>query len=162
MAGETELQHPKLQRLLDFWRERRGAYGVPISDSLDPGELRSWITNLLVMDVSAGGDFTYSYYGGAFATAFNTDMVGKSIDLLPAEQRAALRAEYDRARGARQPQIRRYTANFDGAIQTWERLTLPLSTTGDGVDKILVAAYRIDPPDNDGDGEAAMFSGGAI
>jgi len=152
MPQDLTLEHPKLRRLLDFWRDHCDGLDLPLSDMLDPSDLRSWIGNLLVMDADDSGTFIYSYYGGSFAKAFHTDMVGKSIDLLPAQQRDMLHEEYDRVRRNRQPEVRRYTGDFDGVMQTWERLVLPLSTTGEAVDKILVAAYRLDEEEDDGTG----------
>ena len=142
---EPVLRHPKLQRLYDYWSGRRADSTVPLVDRLEPSDMREWIGNLLVMDVVEGDNFVYSYYGRSFEQAFGIDMVGKSIELLPAGQRDLLQAEYDRVRQAAEPTARTYTADFGGRQATWERLVLPLSTDGAAVDKLLVAAYELEP-----------------
>lgn len=138
------LRHDSLKDLYQFWLGLCEGERLPIAADLDPAELRAWIDNLVVLDVSMdGADFTYAYYGRSFATAFNADTVGKSIATLPPEQAAILMAEYDQVVKERIPVARVYTADFDGETQTWERLVLPLFD-GDGeVEKLLVSAYRL-------------------
>jgi hypothetical protein len=138
------LQHPKLQSLHDYWMAQHAGTPVPVSDVVDPDDLKPWLGNLLVMDVVEGDNFIYSYYGKSFADAFQADMMGRSIELLPEAQRTVLQAEYDRVRRDRVPATRVYTADFDGQPATWERLVLPLSSDGEIVDKLLVAAYRLE------------------
>jgi hypothetical protein len=138
------LLHPKLQSLYALWRDQRPVGAVPVSDVIDPAALKPWLGNLLVMDVIEGDNFIYSYYGKALADAFHADMVGRSIELLPEQQRTLLQGEYDKARRDQLPVARVYTAAFEDGTETWERLVLPLSTDGRVVDKLLVAAYRLE------------------
>jgi len=144
MTSQTpDLQHPSLRSLFEFWKGYCADDSVAGATDIDPADLRPWIGNLLIMDVIEGDNFIYSYYGDAFQQAFGDSMVGKSIELLPSEQRELLHAEYDRVRCDRVPVVRRYTANFNGQAATWERLVLPLTSTGETVDKLLVAAYQL-------------------
>ena len=139
---DLDLHHAELVALFEFWRGRNPDHPA-LAGAIDPAELRRWIGNLVVMDVIEGDNFVYAYYGESFAQAFGESMVGKSIELLPPEQRALLQQEYERASKERLPVARRYTAEFEGGRATWERLVLPLSTDGKTVDKLLVAAYRL-------------------
>jgi hypothetical protein len=147
MSAESQpiLKHPRLAALHALWRQRRAGAQVPAAEALNPAELRLWLGNLLLIDVVKGADFVYRYYGQVLADAFGTDMVGQSIGQLPAEQRDILFAEYDQVRGGRRPSARIYTADFEGRLETWERLVLPLSDDGASVSKLLVAAYRLEP-----------------
>jgi hypothetical protein len=142
---EPLLKHPKLQALLALWNERvaDGPSSVPVPDQIDPMDMRPWIGNLVIMDVIEGDNFIYAYYGTQFASAFGKDMLGKSVDLLPDEQRTLIQKEYETVRRNRLPLTRTYTASFEGKLETWERLVLPLSADGETVDKLMVAAYRL-------------------
>ena len=146
MAQSVDIVHPKLAELFAYWREQAGAAAMPIADELDVSALNRWIGNLVVIDVPEPGRFVYAYYGERLEEAFRTQMVGRTPDELPEAQRAALQQEYEAVRSAAGAIARRYTADFDGRLETWERLVLPLSAGDDQVVKILVAAYRIDPP----------------
>jgi hypothetical protein len=137
------LRHPMLRGLYEFWKGYCAVDSVAGATDIDPASLRPWIGNLLIMDVIEGDNFIYSYYGDAFQQAFGDSMVGKSIELLPPEQRDLLHNEYDRVRREREPLMRTYTADFNGRVATWERLVLPLTSTGETVDKLLVAAYQL-------------------
>jgi len=138
------LRHPQLKDLYNQWLRQCENEQLPRAADLDPGELRPWLDNLVVLDVTTdGSDFVYAYYGRSFANAFHSDTVGKSIANLPKEQADLLRAEYDRVVRERLPAARVYTADFDGEQQTWERLVLPLFDTHGEVEKLLVSAYRL-------------------
>ena len=140
----VSLSHPKLQSLYDYWSGKRAGRELLAADELDPAELRRWIGHLVVVDATAEGAFVYSYYGATLEKAFGRPMAGQSLELLPEAQRAILRDEYQSVRVDRQPVMRTYTAAFEGGTATWERLVLPLSSDGAQVDKLLVAAYRLD------------------
>lgn len=136
------LTRPELRALLAFWRERAGGGDVPLAQDMEPADLRTWLDHLVVMDVvPRGGGYAYSYYGKSFAESFGENRIGQKLERLPPEQQALLQEEYERVRAGRVPVSRVYRADFDGVEQTWERLVLPLSTDGETVDKLLVAAY---------------------
>jgi len=138
------LRHPQLKDLYNFWLHRCQGEHLPMAADLDPSDLRPWLDNLVLLDVSVdGGDFVYAYYGRSFANAFGADTVGKSIAALPKEQADVLKAEYDRVVREHLPSARVYTADFEGEAQTWERLVVPLFDAKGEVEKLLVSAYRL-------------------
>lgn len=155
MSERPEFHEKKLEALLSFWEARRGARAVPGRADFDPIEMRPWLGNLMLVDW-AQGKWVYRLYGTAFVEAFRREMTGKSIDELPAEQAALLRAEYEKVRIEAAPVWRTYSAQFAHATpdgrqhwqlgQTWERLALPLSDGGAEVSVVLVGAYRIAGP----------------
>ncbi|WP_247883252.1 PAS domain-containing protein [Azospirillum brasilense] len=100
----------------------------------------------MIFEVIGDDDFVYSYYGQSLAAAFGHSRLGATLDDLPEEQRAILRPEYASLLRERLPVARVYTADFSGVMRTWERLALPMSSDGETIDKILVAAYE-QPPD---------------
>lgn len=136
------LRQPQLKELYQFWLGLCQGENLPMAGDLDPSSLRPWLDNLVLLDVSMdGGNFVYAYYGRSFSNAFQADTVGKSIDDLPSSQADILKAEYDRVVKERIPVARVYTADFNGEVQTWERLVLPLFDARGEVEKLLVAAY---------------------
>ena len=138
------LRHPQLKSLYQFWLSRCAGETLPMAADLDPADLRPWLDNLVVLDVSiTGDDFVYAYYGRSFANAFGKDTVGQSIANLPSQQADILRAEYDRVVRERMPAARVYTADFEGDTQTWERLVLPLFDSRGTVEKLLVSAFLL-------------------
>lgn len=145
------LRHPQLKSLYAFWVSRCDEETLPMAEDIEPADLRPWIGNLVVMDVrresdddgAEAADYSYAYYSSGFASAFG-DKAGRSIDELPEEQRAVIKAEYDRVCHDRIPTSRVYTAEFPEGRQTWERLVLPFFDPEGEVVKLLVAAYRLD------------------
>ncbi|GAA4250923.1 PAS domain-containing protein [Azospirillum formosense] len=142
----TELATPHLSGLLDFWLTKCIGGKPPVSSSIAPADLRPWKDNIVIFEVIGDDDFVYSYYGQSLAAAFGHSRLGATLDDLPEEQRAILRPEYASLLRERLPVARVYTADFSGVMRTWERLALPMSSDGETIDKILVAAYEL-PPD---------------
>ncbi|WP_454019198.1 PAS domain-containing protein [Azospirillum sp. Marseille-Q6669] len=142
----TELATPHLSGLLDFWLTKCTGGKPPVSSSIAPADLRPWKDNIVIFEVIGDDDFVYSYYGQSLAAAFGHSRLGATLDDLPEEQRAILRPEYASLLRERLPVARVYTADFSGVMRTWERLALPMSSDGETIDKILVAAYEL-PPD---------------
>ncbi|MCW2238110.1 PAS domain-containing protein [Azospirillum canadense] len=143
----TELATPHLSGLLDFWLTKRVGDKPPISSTIAPADLRPWKDNIVIFEVIGEDDFVYSYYGKALAAAFGHSRLGATLDELPEEQRAILRPEYASVLRERMPVARVYTADFSGTTRSWERLALPMSSDGDLIDKLLVAAYELIPDD---------------
>ncbi len=144
MAEEpTALRHTELRGLCAFWLKQCPEGGLPLATDMEPADLRRWLPNLLIMHVHANGGFFYSYYGRSLARAFGENRLGQTLADLPEAVRAILREEYELVCRQRSPIHRIYTANFNGMRQTWERVVLPLSSDGEVIDKLLVAAYEL-------------------
>lgn len=139
----TELATSALSGLLDFWLTKSLDGQPPVPSSIAPADLRPWKDNIVIFEVIGDDDFVYSYYGKELAAAFGHSRLGATLDDLPEEQRAILRPEYESVRRERLPVARVYTADFSGVMRTWERLVLPMSSDGEHIDKLLVAAYEM-------------------
>lgn len=144
MNSTLVLHHPELVALYRLWLEHCRDETLPSSADVNPLNLRRWLDNLVVIDTLRDGELRYSYYGANLSAAFGTDMVGSSIDHLPETQRQILSHEYGQIVADRLPRSRQYSADFAGSHQTWERLSLPFFDPEGEVEKILVAAYRMD------------------
>lgn len=141
----NELATSALSGLFDFWRTKHCGEKPPVASTIAPADLRLWKDNIVIFEVIGDGEYVYSYYGQALAAAFGHSRLGATLDELPTEQRAILLPEYETVRREKIPVTRIYTADFSGVIRSWERLALPLSSDGQIIDKLLVAAYELDP-----------------
>lgn len=139
----TELATSHLSGLLDFWLTKSVGGKPPVPSSIAPADLRPWKDNIVIFEVIGEDDFVYSYYGKSLAAAFGHSRLGATLEDLPEEQRAILRPEYESVRRERLPVARTYTADFSGVRRSWERLVLPMSSDGEQIDKLLVAAYEL-------------------
>jgi hypothetical protein len=158
-AAPPELSDSRLAALYDYWKAKRRGRAMPVRADLDPVEMRLWLGNLALIDVTVDRRFVYRLYGTVFVDSFGIDMTGRSIDELPAEQRDRVRADYEAVREAAQPKARLYTALFEATasglrpppasavrapqVVTWERLVLPLGGSSGDVAMLLVGAYPL-------------------
>lgn len=143
----ASIEHPGLRGLYRYWlRHSPASGGIPNAKQFGIEGLAEWARNLVVIEVRAGQNFCYGFYGTSFRKAFGADMTGAEIDQLPAEQASLLRAEYRLIRRTQRPYWRVYAAWFgkNDEPQTWERLSLPLGGPKGDVRFILAAAYRVD------------------
>ncbi|MBP2313310.1 hypothetical protein [Azospirillum soli] len=139
----TELATSHLSGLLDFWLTKSVGGKPPVPSTIAPADLRPWKDNIVIFEVIGEDDFVYSYYGKSLAAAFGRSRLGATLEDLPEEQRAILRPEYESVRREGLPVARTYTADFSGVRRSWERLVLPMSSDGEQIDKLLVAAYEL-------------------
>lgn len=158
MSETSSLRPPltdsRLGALFAYWDSKRDGKPMPRRSDIDPVEMRQWLGNLLLIDVTAEGRFVYRLYGTRFVDNFGRDMTGRSVDDLPAEQQERVRGDYEAVCASRQPRARLYTASFDvpqrgplkrpePQVVTWERLVMPLSDGAERVEMLLVAAYPL-------------------
>jgi hypothetical protein len=154
VASKLTLTDPRLVALFNYWDGKRAGREMPTRADLDPVEMRRWLGNLLLIDVTAEGRFVYRLYGTGFVDSFGLDMTGRAVDELPAEQQERVRIDYEAVRASRLPRARLYTAVFESPatglkppaepqVTTWERLILPLSGDGGEVAMLLVGAYPL-------------------
>lgn len=137
-------RHPEVSALYDYWSARRVRDAIPLRDAFFRPELERWGRNVVLIRAKQNTDMSYGFYGANFKEAFGLDMTGASLDALPKEQAATLKAEYRAVIQSRKPAWRHYTAWFGEQLQTWERLTLPTSNQQGDIGLLLVAAYRLD------------------
>ncbi|MBY0432273.1 MAG: GGDEF domain-containing protein [Rhodospirillales bacterium] len=75
--------------------------------------------------------YTYRHYGQTFRKAFDIDLTGQTIqlvpfDVIPRDQRHMMEFEYSYVSTVERPVWRSYTARFEQGIGTWQRLVLPM------------------------------------
>lgn len=151
--SQPETTDARLIELRDLWERKRGERAMPDRADFPPEILKPWLGNLLLIDVGDDGGYRYRLYGSNFVFRFGVEMTKRSVDDLPPEQSAVIRADYDEVVQSRQPLARRYTSGFEiidinrrletKRVETWERLVLPLASGGDKVTVLMVAAFEL-------------------
>lgn len=153
--NRPETTDARLTDLYALWDRLRGDRAMPDRADLPPELLKPWLGNLALIDVAEDGGYRYRLYGSNFVLRFGVEMTKRTVDDLPPEQSAAVKADYDAVVRSGQPLVRRYTGGFDiidinrrldvKRTETWERLVLPLANRGDTVALLLVAAFDQKP-----------------
>ncbi|HZB93011.1 MAG TPA: PilZ domain-containing protein, partial [Stellaceae bacterium] len=111
----------------------------------DVFELRPWLGYLHLVEVLASGrDYRYAIYGTDIAMAFGVDLTGKTLAAVPAAARPAVESAYAAVRMSGEPLFVEEDPTFQSSIERVECLILPLSTSGDTVDRLLIGTARVE------------------
>ncbi len=129
----------KLQRLLDYWQEKRGEREMPARADIDPSDIPDLLPNIYLIDVSYDPNvFSFRLAGTEIVRLFCEEVSGKTIDQLEAVAlRSLLRSLYEEVIEARAP-----VADDDAFVDrrksyAYDWLLLPLSSGGRVVDMLL-------------------------
>lgn len=134
----------RLERLLDYWTERRGDRPMPARKDIDPArlgaELLPWIAITEVVDNARR--FRFRLCGTGLAEFAGLDLTGRYIDELNPNKAYAeyILGLYRQVVTARRPVYSqtRYTS-AGGRARTTARLICPLSADGAAVDMCIAA-----------------------
>jgi hypothetical protein len=136
-----DIAHPRLRGLFAFWQTKRGARPMPQRAAIDAVELWAWLGNLMLIESTAGAEFRYRVYGTGLAEYYGRDLTGKTTAELRPEVRALVLAEYCEVCRTRQPLLVTHTRRVRDQQTAVEKLILPFSDRGDGVERLLAGAY---------------------
>jgi hypothetical protein len=132
--------HPSLQRLYDYWLEKRGDRLMPSRAEIDPLDMRFVIGNLIMIDVIEGQppQFRIRLHGTHLSERVRFDLTGKMLDEMPqAEFRELTRQSFTKVVTTKQPLHARRDRVLDNRRRSYETIILPLSSDGERVDRIL-------------------------
>lgn len=143
-AGEpfdpSVIEEALLRELYDYWRRKHADERLPSRDDIDPSEMPSLLPNILLADTAETlGAFRYRLYGTEVCQGFEHDRTNIRFADLPRIE------NYDEVySGYWQTYREADPVYFHGRIvsqqKNWlmySRLTLPLSSDGKDIDKIL-------------------------
>ena len=146
MDAAVEIQEPRLQRLLAYWRSKCNGELFPARADIDPAEFRFVLGNVFL--VALEGDppvFRYRLFGTNLARRAGYDLTGRTLEDIPAEDmRAHLRGQYAAMLAQPAPRADRGERRQDGR-RRFELLLLPLSGHGRRLDMIIGALLYTDP-----------------
>ena len=140
---ESDIAHPELAALREFWDQKRGARRMPARADIDVQELKRWLGHLALLDVVDGGrDFVFRVHGVDLVELFGFDMTGKAVSEATSAVETLVAEEYRRVVNDKAPLlVRRQHGQPDRDFVNISKLILPLSPDGETVDMILFGFY---------------------
>lgn len=147
----SELSPPKLKTVLGLWHQKRGSRAIPARRDFDPAELKPVLPCVTLVDVHHDPlDFIYRLVGTKMVESYGYDMTGMSVrDLQVPEFRELILRDLTELVATHEPQYTAlYFTNPAGNLRAYRLLRLPLSSDGERVDMLLLAA-EFDMPAHD-------------
>lgn len=143
-------RHPLTFSLLDLWNQKRGDHPHPLRSDLDVLDLRPWLGWLVIYDyLSDEDDYYCRLFGEHVRRSVGTDMTRHRMSEYPPYIHTAVREQYDDVRRTGRPLLAHYMSSavvvgeFQRARVPAEKLILPLSRSGEGVDCFLTLSLAI-------------------
>jgi hypothetical protein len=136
--------HPGLQRLYQYWTDKRGERSMPSRADLDPLDMRFVIGNVILVDVIDGEplQFRIRLHGTNLSEHVHFDLTGKMLDEMPqAEFRELTRQSFTKVATTKQPLRAQRDRVLDNRLRRYETIILPLSGDGDRVDMLLCGLF---------------------
>ncbi len=143
---EAGLGHdPRLMALFRLWVSKRRGRIAPARADFSTEELRSWLGNIILLDVVDGGrDFHYRLFGSVVTREAGFDMTGKMLSDYPIKSRLPFLFEVHRELVRRAcPALTEHNPGVPN-VRRRRRLLLPFSSDGKTIDMTLSANYAID------------------
>jgi hypothetical protein len=147
-SGETlppsELRHPLLRTAYDYWCLIKGEREFPSRQDITPEGMKLYLSRVMLIDVSYKPlDFVYRVYGSGIAQASGKDFTGKSVrQLEPPAFAALIWRQYLEVVNQRKPCLHAIQLSAGSRFTKYHRLTLPLSTDGLAIDKLLAVSIE--------------------
>jgi hypothetical protein len=136
--------HPSLQRLYQYWSEKRGGRSMLSRADIDPLDIRYAIGNVILIDVIDGEplQFRIRLHGTNLAEHVRFDLTGKMLDEMPqAEFRELTRQSFTKVATTKKPLHAHRDRILDDRLRRYETIILPLSSDDDRVDVILCGLF---------------------
>jgi hypothetical protein len=144
MTGSVvEPQSDTLKKLYAYWRKKKGKRPAPLRAAIAPEEIKALLPNIYLIDVVGEGPrFRFRLVGTGVAEGYGDDITGKFLDELDLDMVGdEINAQYHQAVAECRPILHRWNyTKKDGRHIEYERLILPLASTGDKVDMLLCGA----------------------
>lgn len=130
-----------LSGLYGYWRERAGTRAYPLRSDILPEDMAQVLDRLALLEVlPEAPHFRFRLIGGTAQLALGARLTGKSLEAI--EPKAHSEAIVDLCQSvvlSAVPEVREIALTQGPHSFTYSMLVLPLSTEGEGVDRLLVA-----------------------
>jgi len=135
-----KLVDQSLQRLYDYWIEKRGDRSMPSRADLDPLDMGYMLGHLILIDVLRDPmRFRIRLHGTELARRAGYDLTGKMLDELPiTEFRTLAVTSFTKVAETGQIHHAQRDRVLDNRRYAYETLMLPLSNDGQTVNMLLV------------------------
>ena len=139
-----ELRHPLLHAAHDYWSQKRGNREFPSRKDISTEGMKTFLANVMLIDVSYDPlDFVYRVFGSGVGRAQGKDYTGKSVrDLKPAKFSDLIWHQYVEVVNRRKPCLHGVMYSADAKYEKYHRVTLPLSSDGLVIDKLLAVSIE--------------------
>lgn len=140
----TEMRDPLLREAYDYWRRKCAGRAMPSRRDIAPEDMRAFLTHVMLIDVHREPlDFVYRVFGTSIADAHGKEYTGKSARLLePAGFAELVWQQYLEVVEAKTPRLHAVQRAAGARFEKYQRLTLPLSSDGAIVDKLLAVSIE--------------------
>lgn len=137
----VEITDPRLQRLYEYWMQKKGTRRAPSRADVHPEEITDVLPWVLLME-RVGTRIRYRLVGDEFRQVYGDKLMGMYLDEIDLDHiTAAYIEEYDRAARDFVPVARKWVfTKLSGRHLDYERLILPLSPDGETVNMFLTGA----------------------
>jgi hypothetical protein len=131
--------HPSTERLIDYWRERRGGFDVPLRSSVDPSDFLDVLPQIFIVGRDRAGLYPFRLSGGFVSDLHRQDLRGVNmLSLWTPFDRAPLQATLERCRTRPQPFVVRSEIRADGVGPVgMEIFFAPLASSNGETDRFL-------------------------
>ena len=132
---------PRLQRLYDYWLDKRQGRRTPARADIDPLEMLYVVGNIMLVDVfgEAPLRFRIRLHGTNLFLRHGGELTGKIIDELPATERRELVIQtFTQVASTGEPLHAHRKFLLDRRWTQYETLVLPLSKDGGTINMLLV------------------------
>lgn len=140
----SDIKHPRLRRLYEYWAEKRGERALPARADLDPLDMTFVIGNLILVDVLPGEPlgFRIRLHGTNLAERIRFDLTGKMLEALPQpEFRELTRQTFTKVAITGKPMRVERDRLIDDRALRYETIILPLSSDGTNVDRLICGLF---------------------
>ncbi|WP_259782305.1 PAS domain-containing protein [Aestuariispira ectoiniformans] len=148
--GDVELRDPRHRELYSYWGEKKGDRRVPRRADIDPVDIPRLLPNIFIFDViREPRDYVLRLLGTSLVSVLGKDFTGAAFDkMYQGDTAKILRYQYDWIVDHWEPVYDRLDAAWMSKDYIYyDRLLLPLSDTGERVDKLLGCALFITSSD---------------
>jgi hypothetical protein len=144
----NKISHPRLRRLYDYWKAKRGDRKMPSRADIDPFDITYVLGDIMLVDVIGDAPlrFRIRLHGTNLAERAGYELTGKVLDELPENEfRRLVRQRWTEVATTGEPLHCIRDAEFDRRPYRYESIILPLSPDGEKVNMELVALIHDEP-----------------
>ena len=131
----------KLEKLVAVWRAKCIDGRLPSRDDFTPRDLKSWLSNLALLERIPEGGYRFRVCGTGLILRFGCDTTGMAVEELTEQLRIDLRNRLDRSSTLQMPIVARLQIPSARKCADYSELILPLANEGARVSMLLLATY---------------------
>jgi hypothetical protein len=139
-------RYPDIDRILSYWRTKKGERAFPSRAEIDPMEFRRELPRVMMVEVTYDPlEFRYRVAGTGLFAMHGQELTGKlARELEPPEFGALIHRHYAEALERRAPILHLIELTLDHLQTSYARIILPLSSDGETIDRLITCEAHED------------------